>query len=34
MNVNYRSGLIWRLTRHCPYVVTGLLRAGFRGDWL
>lgn len=31
---NYRSGLIWRLTRSCPYVVTGLRHAGFRGDWL
>jgi hypothetical protein len=31
---NYRSGLIWRLTRSCPYVVTGLRRAGFAGGWL
>ena len=31
---NYRSGLIWRLMRHCPYVVTGLRRAGFTGGWL
>jgi len=31
---NYRSGLLWRLTRSCPYVVTGLRRAGFSGDWL
>ena len=31
---NYRSGLIWRLTRSCPYVVTGLRRARFAGGWL
>ncbi|MGH8519416.1 MAG: glucoamylase family protein, partial [Panacagrimonas sp.] len=31
---NYRSGLIWRLMRSCPYVVAGLRRAGFTGSWL
>jgi len=31
---NYRSGLIWRLMRRCPYLVTGLRRAGFTGGWL
>ncbi len=31
---NHLSGLIWRLMRRCPYVVTGLRRAGFRGGWL
>jgi hypothetical protein len=31
---NYRSGLIWRLMRNCPYIVAGLRRAGFRGGWL
>ena len=31
---NYRSGLIWRLMRTCPYVMTGLRRAGFMGSWL
>jgi len=31
---NYRSGLIWRLMRSCPHVVTGLRRAGFTGGWL
>lgn len=31
---NYKSGLIWRLMRECPYIVTGLKRAGFRGGWL
>ena len=31
---NYRSGLIWRLMRGCPYLVMGLRRAGFSGGWL
>jgi hypothetical protein len=31
---NYRSGLLWRLMRRCPYLVAGLRRAGFRGGWL
>jgi hypothetical protein len=31
---NYRSELIWRLMRGCPYVVAGLQRAGFTGGWL
>ena len=31
---NYRSGLLWRLMRECPAIVTGLRRAGFRGGWL
>ena len=31
---NYRSDFLWRLMRACPYVVTGLRRAGFRGGWL
>ena len=31
---NYRSGLIWKLMRRCPYLVAGLRRAGFRGAWL
>jgi len=31
---NHRSQLIWRMMRDCPYVVTGLRRAGFRGGWL
>ena len=26
---NYRTGLLWRLMRACPYVITGLRRAGF-----
>jgi hypothetical protein len=31
---NYRSGLIWQLTRRCRHVMTGLRRAGFQGGWL
>jgi len=31
---NYYSELMWRLMRSCPYVVTGLRRAGFKGGWL
>lgn len=31
---NYRSGLLWRLMRHSPYIINGLRRAGFRGGWI
>jgi len=31
---NFRTGLLWRLMRACPHVVTGLRRAGFTGGWL
>lgn len=31
---NYRSGLVWQLMRECPFIVTGLRRAGFTGGWL
>jgi hypothetical protein len=31
---NYRTGLIWRLMRNCPYLRAGLRHAGFRGGWL
>ncbi len=31
---NYRSGLLRRLTRECPVIVTGLRRAGFGTGWL
>ncbi len=31
---NFRTGLPWRLGRSCPYIKTGLRRAGFRGGWL
>lgn len=31
---NYRSDLLWQLTRKCPYIIEGLRRAGFNGGWL
>ena len=31
---NYRSGLLWELTRQSPYIAGGLRRAGFTGGWL
>jgi hypothetical protein len=31
---NHRSGLIWRLMKDCPYLVSGLQRAKFTGGWL
>ena len=31
---NYRSGFPWRLMQQCPYLVTGLRRAGFVNGWL
>ena len=31
---NYRSGLIWKIMRGCPYIVSGLRKAGFSGGWL
>jgi hypothetical protein len=31
---NHRSGLLWRLMKRCPHLVTGLRRAGFAGGWL
>jgi hypothetical protein len=31
---NYRTNLVWRLMRDCPYIVSGLRRAGFSGGWL
>jgi hypothetical protein len=31
---NFRSGLLWRLTRRCDYFVMGLRRAGFTNGWL
>jgi hypothetical protein len=31
---NFQTGLVWRLTRQCSYVTTGLRRAGFAGGWL
>ena len=31
---NYRTGLLWRVMRDCPYIASGLQRAGFSGGWL
>ena len=31
---NHRSEMIWKLMRTCPWVRTGLRRAGFAGGWL
>lgn len=31
---NYRSELVWRLMKSCPYIVEGLRAAGFEGGWL
>ena len=31
---NYRSGLLWSVTKRCPYLVEGLRRAGFQQGWL
>jgi hypothetical protein len=31
---NYRSGFIWNVMKKNPYIVKGLLRAGFSGGWL
>jgi hypothetical protein len=31
---NHRTGLLWRLMRSCPYIISGLRRAGFDGGWL
>lgn len=31
---NWRSGLLWKLMRRCPFLVEGLRRADFTGGWL
>ena len=31
---NYRSGFLWTLMKRCPYLLTGLRRAGFADGWL
>ena len=31
---NALTGLVWRIMRHCPAIVRGLRRAGFKGGWL
>ena len=31
---NHRSGFLWSLMKRCPYLITGLRRAGFADGWL
>jgi hypothetical protein len=31
---NYRTGLLWNITRRCPPILAGLRRAVFSGGWL
>lgn len=31
---NYRTGLLWSLTKRCPFITSGLRRAGFSEGWL
>lgn len=31
---NWRSGLVWNVMKHNPYIRAGLQRAGFQGGWL
>ena len=31
---NYRTELLWSVTKKSPYIVEGLRRAGFQGGWL
>jgi hypothetical protein len=31
---NFSSGFLWSLMKRCPYLVTGLRRAGFANGWL
>jgi len=31
---NFRSGLLWELSRKSPYFRSGLIHAGFKGGWL
>jgi hypothetical protein len=31
---NHRTGMLWELMRGCPYIKTGLFKAGFKGGWL
>jgi hypothetical protein len=34
MIANYLDDFPWRLMRNCPYLLTGLRKAGFHGGWL
>lgn len=31
---NFQNGLLWKIMKNSPYIVTGLKRAGFGGGWL
>jgi hypothetical protein len=31
---NHRTGFLWDLMKKCPYIVSGLGKAGFAGGWL
>ena len=31
---NYLTAFVWELMKKCPYIITGLRRAGFEGGWL
>ena len=31
---NYLFGHTWKIIKQCPYIITGLRRAGFKGGWL
>ncbi len=31
---NYRTGLLWSITKRCPFITEGLRRAGFSDGWL
>ena len=31
---NHRTEFLWQLMKKCPYILTGLHRAGFSGGWL
>lgn len=34
MTENYRTGFLWNLMRHCPHLIRGLKKAGFKGGYL
>jgi hypothetical protein len=31
---NYQTELLWTIMKKCPYIITGLVAAGFSGGWL
>lgn len=34
MIANYEKDFLWKLMRQCPYIISGLKKAGFAGGWL